>query len=564
MKKFLMNSLMLLAAGVIATSCADYNETTNFSADPDPSKELPYTEYDAVKTYIDKDKYPNLTIGATLDITKFNKQELEHAAAMSNFDDLTFGKTLMSGSIISPKGIMNFISLMDLLEHMDEVGGTVFGSPLVANANQPDEWIKTLTAPIEIPVDYVEGKTVNYNDYPLGAYDGTVTAGNVSIVKYDGQNVLGLLKSGSGLQAKAASARLAEGVALEPGATYTVTFWANTAKDNASFNITFADNKVMGTATDDGKWKIPGGKWTKVSFESKAAEDATEGYVQIDMVKGQEMYVQKIEVGYFPDNHRPQTEEERNDTINYALNAWIDGFMKINEGRISTFDLIDEPIDDNTLLENEKYYDLKHSSNKDQVFWQDVLGSENYAPEVAKIARESFEKHGGDPAELKFYISETGLEDTNKMESLKYWINIWDANGAKIDGINAKVNLVYYENEEKQAANKKAYETLLASLASTGKLIRISNFDIKYVDSNNINVTAANITKEQREKLAEYNAYAIKAYMSKIPSDKQAGICKANIVDTSDPVGLWSQDSKTKDWVRSATYKAWCDALSGK
>ena len=562
MKKIFKNSLMILATGALAASCADYNDLTDFYAEPDPSVIQPYADYNAVKSYVNKDEYPNLALGVTLDVAKFNKQELDHAAAMTNFDNFAFGNTLMAGKIISEKGIMNFMPLMDLLEHMDEVGGEVFGSPLVANANQPDGWIKTLTAPIEIPVDYVEGKTVNYNDYPVGAYDGTVTAGNVSIVKYDGQNVLGLLQSGSGLKAKAASARLAEGVQLEPGATYTVTFWANTAKDNASFNITFADNKVMGTATDDGKWKIPGGKWTKVSFESKAAEDATEGYVQIDMVKGQEMYIQKIEVGYFPDNHRDQTEQEKSDTINYALNAWIDRFMEINDGRIKSFDLIDEPI--GTEADATGIYDLKHSTSKSTIFWQDVLGSENYAPVVSKLASTAFEKYNGDPAELKFYISETGLEDTNKMESLKHWIDIWTNKGAKIDGINAKVNLVYYEDEAKQAANKKAYETLLASLASTGKLIRISNFDIKYVDSNNINVTAANITKEQREKLADYNAYAIKAYMSKIPSDKQAGICKANIVDTSDPVGLWSQDSKTKDWVRNATYKAWCDALSGK
>ena len=56
--------------------------------------------------------------------------------------------------------------------------------------------------------------------------------------------------------------------------------------------------------------------------------------------------------------------------------------------------------------------------------------------------------------------------------------------------------------------------------------------------------------------------------MNKIPNDKQAGICKGNMLDTGDPVGLWASkaiDAKgTKDWVRTATYKAFCDALSGK
>ncbi len=50
--------------------------------------------------------------------------------------------------------------------------------------------------------------------------------------------------------------------------------------------------------------------------------------------------------------------------------------------------------------------------------------------------------------------------------------------------------------------------------------------------------------------------------MTKIPQDKQAGICKGNMADTSDPVGLWTVVGK--DWVRNATYKSFCDALSGK
>lgn len=554
MKNLYKNGLYMLVAGTLAVSCADYNTTDNFSAEPDPTVVTPYADLDPVKSYIDRNANPNLTIGATVDIKDFNKQELVHSAAMANFNNLSFGKTLMSGNIVSAKGVMNFIQLNDLLEHMDEVGGEVFGSPIVANANQADGWIEMLTAPIEISVDYVPGKTVNFNDSKAGAYDGTVNKGKVEIVKYDGQNTLAL--------PSASSANIVEGFTIDEGATYTTTFWAKCDKD-ASFNVTFSGNKVDGTASADGKWSIAAGKWQKVVIESQAAEGVTDGYVQIDMVRGSSMYIQKVDVGYYPDNHRPQTEQERTDTIKYALNAWCDGLMKINKGRIKSFDLIDEPIDDATVLDNEMY-DIKHSTPA-KPFWQDVLGSDNYAPAVANVARTTFAKYGGNAADLKFFISEKGLENPKKMESLKYWIGIWDGKGANIDGINAKVNLVFYEDAAKQAENKAAYETLLSALAATGKLIRVSNFDIKYVDETGVSVTAAKITDEQRQKLADYNAYAIKTYMSKIPSDKQAGICKENIVDTSDPIGLWTKDAKlSNDWARTATYKAWCEALSGK
>ncbi|MBO7045921.1 MAG: endo-1,4-beta-xylanase, partial [Prevotella sp.] len=258
---------------------------------------------------------------------------------------------------------------------------------------------------------------------------------------------------------------------------------------------------------------------------------------------------------------RQQTAEEKRDTINYSLNAWCDGVMKINEGRIKSFDLIDEAIDTKTALEN-GMFDLKHSTDK--IFWQDILGSENYAPAVSRAASTAFQKYGGDLSDLKFFISETGLDDQNIFESLKYWIGIWDANGAKIDGINAKLNLAYSEDAATQEANRASLDNLLANLASTGKLIRLSNFDIKYLDAEGANVTAKDISEEQRQQLADYYGYVITRYMKMIPHDKQAGICKGNLADTNDPVGLWAVDSKSKDWVRTAIYKAFCDALSGK
>jgi hypothetical protein len=248
------------------------------------------------------------------------------------------------------------------------------------------------------------------------------------------------------------------------------------------------------------------------------------------------------------------------DTIDYAINAWCDGLMKINTGRIKSFDLIDEAIDTKSTDIVPGIYDIKHSTEK--IFWQDILGSENYAPEVSKVASETFAKHGGNPANLKFFISESGLDDAKKLESLKYWIGVWDNNGAKIDGINAKLNLNYSEDATTQEANKASLNTLLDKLAETGKLIRLSNFDITYKDASGANVSAKDITEDQRQQLADYYAYVIKTYMSKIPHEKQAGICKGNIVDTSDPVGLWAKEGV--DWVRNATYKAFCDALSGK
>lgn len=540
----------MIAAGALVAACADYNVTDDFSANPDPSYIEPYKDLAPVKSYINRETYPNMSLGATLKVSDFNKQDLAHAACVTNCDNAFFGSSLMSGSIVNAKGVMNFLDMSDLLSHVEEIGYEVYGSPIVANTNQADEWLANLTAPIEIPVDFVEGKVVNYNDST--EFHGTIEKGtNASIAKYDDQNTL---KIGT-----AVNVRIVEGFEVDPLAKYTTTFWAKVDKD-ASYTITFSGNKVNGNGAD-GKWTLKPGKWTKVVVEAQSAEGETEGYLRIENSRSAVIYIQRVEVGYYPDNHRPQTAQERTDTINYALNTWCDGLMKINNGRIKSFDLIDEAIDTKAVLDN-GMFDLKHSTDK--IFWQDILGSENYAPVVSKVASEKFTAHEGNSSDLKFFISEIGLEDQKTFESLKYWIGIWDANGAKIDGINAKLNLTYSEDEATLAANKAVFEKLLGNLASTGKLIRLSNFDIKYQDAEGTNVTADKITADQRQKLADFYKYAINRYMTDIPKDKQAGICKSNLSDTTDPVGLWSIDSKSKDWVRTATYKAFCDALSGQ
>ncbi len=557
MKK-IINGLLAVGSLMLAASCADYNETYDFTAEGDPSYSIPYADLAPVKSYINRDKYPNMSIGAMLKVADFNKQELAHAAAMTNFNTVAFGSTLMSGAIISEKGIMNFLSMMELLNHMDDINGEVYGSAIAANANQADKWIKYLTSPIEIQVDAIEDADVDYTT--MEEFTGHVEkegSGGVkpSIVKnYDeGFNALKVPKS--------SKVWIVEGFDLDMLGKYTITFYAKVDKDVSSLNCTFADSTLM-DGKDKKKFQIKAGGWQKLTLEGLSPKDtAPTGYLMIEGNKTSDVYIKSVKVIHEPDNHRPQTEQEKNDTIRYALETWCDGLMKYNEGRIKSFDLIEKALDTKTL-EGTDVYDLKHAG-EDQIFWQDILGSENYASEVSRIAKEAFVKYGGNADELKFFISESGLDEPKKMASLNYWIAKWEANGAKIDGINAEMNLTFSEDAATQEANFNKFKALLKSLKETGKMIRLSNFDIKYLDADGAAVSATTITEAQRQKLADYYGAALKEYMNTIPNEKQAGICKSNMVDSGDPVGLWSK-AANGDWLRNATYEAFCKALSGK
>lgn len=565
MKKIFRNLSLMLAAGAWVASCADYNETDGFVAQPDPESQVqPYGELAAVKSYINKAEYPNMTIDAAMKMTDFNKQALDHAAAITNFNGVAFGSTFMPASYVSKKGYMNFMTLKDALDHMSDLGGEIYGSPIFANEQQSDDWFGYLTAPVEVQVLPIEDKVVDYST--AETFTGKAVSGKPAIVKnYDD-------KGNALMIPKRAKVWIVQDFPLDPQGYYTITFSVKSEiKKDETVMCTFADS-LINTGVDKTTGKLIGKKytirpdaWQTIKVEAKPAYGATDAYLMIEGNLNSVLYIRNVTVSHTPDNHRDQTKEEKNDTIHYALKKWCNGLMEANAGRIKSFDLIDKPLDAKAEIEP-GILDLKHST--EQIFWQDYLeddthtGSELYGAIVSKEARAAFEKHGGNPEELKFFISETGLENQKKLTSLLYWINKWEANGAKIDGINAALNLTYSEDADTQAENEAAVNTFLNSLAATGKLIRLSNFDIKYQDADGNNVAAKDITAAQRQKLADYYAFVIRAYMNRIPKDKQAGLCKANMVDTSDPVGLWAK--KDNDWVRTATYEAFCKALSGQ
>lgn len=568
MKKYFRNSLFVLAVSTFAVSCADYNDLNNFSAEPDPTFSEPYKDLLPIKSYVNRDKYPNMTLGATLRVATFNKQELEHAVAITNFDNLSFGTTLMSGNIINENGIMNFLDFKDLLDHVDELGAEVYGSPIAANTSQPDAWLKNLIAPVEIKVPYIEDVNTDFSQV-----DDFTGSGNASIVKYDGENVLQI--------ASKKKANVAEGFDVDTLGTYYITIRCRSKDDSKDgfFYTNFCSDSehIKDKSGTDIKYNVAGGKWVTIKIEDIHVpanwKEGAQGFVKLDVSPNITLLISSVKVGHYPDNHRQQTEQELSDTLHYALGRWCDGLMKYNVGRIKLFDLLEDAIDSKSVMDN-GYYNLKHSASE-LPYWQDVIGNEFYASAVADSARYYFQQYGGNLDELKFFVSESDLLNEKKLESLNYWINTWNANGANIIGINAKFpsTFAYYENPEKQAAQQAVVDKMFENLAATGKLIRLSNFDISYIDIEGNSVAAqrvqdpttgewTGISDEQRQKLADYYGYIIKSYMSKIPADKQAGICKGNMSDTTDPVGLWSVKKPSNDWIRNATYKAWCDALS--
>ena len=286
-------------------------------------------------------------------------------------------------------------------------------------------------------------------------------------------------------------------------------------------------------------------------------------------------------------NSIPLTPQEKSDTLTWAMNKWISGMMQATEGKVKAWDLINEAISGGGNVNG--FYALQTEAtsehNPQDFYWQDYFTPEMYGPIVEKAARDAYAAvEGTNPADLKLFINDYNLEsdwDNNqKVKSLVYWIGVWEKKGkelgwnTKIDGIGSQMHISYYENEQTLESKKKAIQNMLKIMAETGKLVRISEIDMGYVDKDGKDVTTAQLEKlpiEERvakeKAMAEHYKWIIEQYFKIVPVSQQYGICQWCLTDSptdsgwrpGQPVGLWNLN-----YQRKPAYGGFADGLANK
>lgn len=284
-------------------------------------------------------------------------------------------------------------------------------------------------------------------------------------------------------------------------------------------------------------------------------------------------------------NGIPLTPQEKSDTLTWAMNKWVSGMMQATEGKVKSWDLINEAVAGAGNVNG--FYPLQtaNENSKEDFFWQDYFTPEMYGPIVEKAARDAYAAvEGTNPADLKLFVNDYNLEsdwDNNqKVKSLVYWIGVWEKKGqelgynTKIDGIGSQMHISYYENPQTLESKKKGIQNMLKIMAETGKLVRISELDMGYVDAEGNDVTTAQLEKlpiEERvakeKAMAEYYKWIIEQYFAIVPTAQQYGICQWCLTDApadsgwrkGQPVGLWNLN-----YQRKPAYGGFADGLAGK
>ncbi len=266
-------------------------------------------------------------------------------------------------------------------------------------------------------------------------------------------------------------------------------------------------------------------------------------------------------------NSIPLTDEEKKDTLTWAMERWIKGMMEACGGKVKAWDVVNEAISGGNA-DAEGVYALQHATEdtKDDFFWQDYLGDLDYVRTAVRLARE----YG--PEDVKLFINDYNLESdwdqNNKLKSLIAWINRWEADGTtKIDGIGSQMHISCYADPKTQESKKAAIVNMFKLIAASGKLCRVSELDMGYVDADGNSVMTADMTEEQHKQMAELYKFVVKAYFENIPVAQQWGICQWCATDSpadsgwrkGEPTGLWD-----KNYYRKHTYAGFADGLSGK
>lgn len=298
------------------------------------------------------------------------------------------------------------------------------------------------------------------------------------------------------------------------------------------------------------------------------------------------LYIDDFEVYYTKSsNSIPLTAEEKKNILTLAMNKWISGMMQATEGKVKAWDLINEAISGGGNVNG--FYALQTEAtsehNPQDFYWQDYFTPEMYGPIVEKAARDAYAAvEGTNPADLKLFINDYNLESdwdgNQKVKSLVYWIGVWEKKGkelgwnTKIDGIGSQMHISYYENPKTLESKKKAIQNMLKIMSKTGKLVRISELDMGYVDKDGNDVTTAQLEKlpiEERvakeKAMAEHYKWIIEQYFKIVPVKQQYGICQWCLTDAPTnsgwrpglPVGLWNLN-----YQRKPAYGGFADGLA--
>lgn len=511
-------------------------------------------EINGLKDYIPEGSNFKLGIGMGMDLFTYDRER--NPIAVANFNDVAAGYAMKHGPMIKSDGTINITyQLNDFLAEANNNNMSVFGHCLIWHSNQNATYLKSLVESARNPQDEdaevtfqtVKEFTFESDDdinYGKGGWHSISSKSNVSLsdagAGYGGSGKCLLLTETEGL-ANVWQTQAAIEYPIKSGVTYRISFYAkatNTSGENFSFYI----SSSKGDPQQYGPTYTIGADWSPYSFEVKVTgsydkfiitHGHLEGTLYIDDFKIEEQVIQESQ----------DSEEEKaqrvEDAVKEHMKYWIDEMIThcYTTGGVTGWDVVNEPMDDGNPDE------LKTTPDSDvpddAFYWQDYfIEPRQYAYWAFRYAREKYEELGvTDP---KLFINDYNLEyDNDKCQGIIDYVN--EIEDLEIDGVKCKVDGIATQMHISYNSNKDRIRTMFQMLNQTGKLIKISELDVKLPESESH-------TAEQYQQQADMYEYVINTYFEEINPAQQYGITIWSLSDKADEHEYWLPNQAPNLW----------------
>lgn len=540
MKKIHNILLASAAASMLLTGCVEDFDTSY------PAGEKPENVAmdDLTRGYEVLKNYTGMKLGANLTIADLKAANTSFSTVLANFNEVNVADGFSHAAMVADDGTVSADGPKDAVD-----AAIAAGLVPTASLFAPNAW--NMNVMKEASKDtWVDGEDFDYHlkyDFEGDAIGATFGTDKFSKVANDPAK-----KNGKVLLNKMGGKYIGFPVTLDDGAdlskikTITFDYYTTNIKKPVSVLLKAGDKsmelKNFGLPAKSKTWESLTIDMSKVALtETFTADDIKLN--QFSLVIGQAAAPQNVAIDNLdvyapyqkPGHFDPRPAEEKAADVKKAMFAYVDSVMQNYGDKVQAWNVASNLIED-------LFYSLKSSENMgatDEFYPNDYL-DENWVADVCK------EIHSKKADAKLFYSEENLLTDAEKTEAAINYINQWNEAGAKIEGIDVKLDVPY--NSSSLAETKANIDNLLATLKASGLEVRLSDMNVYLADASGTIADQSKATFEDYKGMAELYAYILNKAQD-VLGDKLYGVSFSTINQGTTGVGLWNKFNRLPTYV---------------
>ena len=540
MKKIHNILLASAAASMLLTGCVEDFDTSY------PAGEKPENVAmdDLTRGYEVLKNYTGMKLGANLTIADLKAANTSFSTVLANFNEVNVVDGFSHAAVVADDGTVSADASKDAVD-----AAIAAGLVPTASLFAPNAW--NMTVMNEAAKDtWVEGEKLDFHqkyDFESSAIGDVFGTDKFSKVANDPAKKNGkVLLNKMGGKSIEFPVTLPDGADLSKIKTITFDYYTTNIKKPVSVLLKAGDKSMelrnFGLPAKSKTWESLTVDMSKVDLTEKFTADDIK-LNQFSLVIGQAAVPQNVAIDNLdvyapyqkPGHFDPRPVEEKAVDVKKAMFAYVDCIIDNYGDKVQSWNVASNLIED-------LFYSLKSSENMvatDEFYPNDYL-DENWVADVCK------EIHSKKADAKLFYSEENMLTDAQKTEAAINYINQWNEAGAKIEGIDAKLDVPY--NSSSVAETKANIDDFLAKLKDSGLQVRLSDMNVYLADAGGTIADQSKATFEDYKGMAELYAYILNKAQD-VLGDKLYGVSFSTINQGATGVGLWSNFNRLPTYV---------------